>query len=165
MWKKQYVSGPVSSIITYDICESYLLYSNTRTCTSSLKWLYKTSVKKDLMRLIFFKSDERSKLCFIFSMIQVFYHFFFNFLSFSKLHILLLINATLYKPNFANISSHSFICNWVTKEQFVPPRPQISVEFDEIFPTGFHMILIYRNGVVLIKLKNGYWWRHRKFKN
>ena len=91
--------------------------------------------------------------------------FFFNFLSFSKLHILLLINATLYKPNFANISSHSYICNWVTKEQFVPPRPQISVEFDEIFPTGFHMILIYRNGVILIKLKNGYWWRHRKFKN
>ena len=95
-----------------------------------------------------------------YALFSLWYKFFIIFLKF-----FIIFQITHYKPNFANISSHSYICNWVTKEQFVPPRPQISVEFYEIFPTGFHMILIYRNGVVLIKLKSGYWWRHHKFKN
>ena len=36
-----------------------------------------------------------------------------------------------------------------------PPQPHISTKFDKTFSTAKEMIVLYSNGVVLVKIKNG----------
>ena len=66
------------------------------------------------------------------------------------------IESAKYLDIVMPMSSNYYLHNWVEKKRplrvrFFLPRPQISTEFDKTFTPDLQIIVIYSNGIFLVK--------------